>query len=126
MMDGEENSFCSPLITRLSLWHHIGNFADKIFYMQTEDNNQSQKDKRTDFFEKREMNMDITDADNQGTNAFTPIYLDDENVLQTPEEKQHDDSVDAQKNDKLEAIDIDAEKTTFDKMNDEERNGIGE
>lgn len=93
--------------------------------MQTE-NNQPQKDKRTDFFEKREMNMNTDDADNKGDNSFTPIYLNDENVLQTPEEKQHDESVNAQKADKLEAIDIDAEETTFDKMNDEERNGIGE
>ena len=99
--------------------------------MQTNENNQSSagndtKNKRTDFFEKREMNHDITDADNTGDESFTPIYLDDDNVLQTPEEKKHDESINAQKNDKLEAIDIDADETTFDKMNDEERNGIGE
>ena len=107
-------------------WHHIGKLWVKITTMQTEDNKQPQKDKRTDFFEKREMGMDTNDADNKGDNSFTPIYLNDDNVLQTPGEKQHDESVNAQKNDKLEATDIDADKTTFDKMNDAERNGIGE
>ncbi len=99
--------------------------------MQTNENSQPQaeqnsKDKRTDFFERREMNNDITDEDNKGDDSFTPIYLNDDNVLQTPEEKRHDESVNAQANNKVEAIDIDAEETTFDKMNDEERNGIGE
>lgn len=94
--------------------------------MQTEDNKQPQKDKRTDFFEKREMGIDANDADNKGDDSFTPIYLNDESVLQTPGEKQHDESVNAQKNNKLEAMDTDIEETTFDKMNDEERNGIGE
>lgn len=93
--------------------------------MQT-DNNQPQKDKSTDFFEKREMNMDSSDADNKGDGSFTPIYLNDENVLQTPQEKQHDESINPQQNNKLEAIDIDDEETIFDKLNDEERNGIGE
>ncbi len=111
------------------LWHYISNLNSKINYMQ-EDNKQSatedNKDKRTNFFEKREMNKGITDEDNAGNESFTPIYLNDDNVLQTPEEKKHDESTYAQKNDKLEAIDIDADETTFDKMNDEERNGVGE
>ena len=98
--------------------------------MQTQENtpatDKETKNKSTDFFEKREMNKDITDKDNAGDDSFTPIYLDDENVLQTPQEKQHDESVNAQKNDKVEATNIDAEETIFDKMNDEERNGIGE
>jgi hypothetical protein len=99
--------------------------------MQTEANNQqptsdNTKDKRTDFFEKREMNAAVNDDDNAGDSSFTPIYLDDENVLQTPEEKKHDESVNLQKNDSVEAINIDAEETTFDKMNDEERNGMGQ
>ncbi len=98
----------------------------EIFFMETQHNNQPAKDKRTDFFEKREMNADINDTDNAGDESFTPIYLDEENVLQTPEEKQHDENTDLKKNDKVEAVDIDAEETIFDKMNDEERNGVGE
>ena len=99
--------------------------------MQTNENNQPQteekaKNKSTDFFEKREMNNDITDEDNAGNEAFTPIYLNDNNILQTPGEKKHDEGVDTQKNDKMEAINIDTDETIFDKMNDEERNGIVE
>ena len=99
--------------------------------MQTNENNQPSEakkgtDKRTDFFEQREMNNDITDGDNAGNESFTPIYLNNDSVLQTPEEKKKDESINAQKNDKLESINVDAEQTTFDKMNDEERNGIGE
>ena len=45
------------------------------------------KNKRTDFFEKKEMNNEMNDADNAGDDTFTPIYLNDDNVLQTPEEK---------------------------------------
>lgn len=92
--------------------------------MPTEDNKQT-KDTRTDFFEKREMNADVDDKQNAGDDSFTPIYLNDENVLQTPEEKKHDESVNLQKNDKVEAIDIDAEETTFDKLNNEERDSSG-
>ncbi len=92
--------------------------------MPTEDNKQP-KDARTDFFEKREINANIDDKENAGDESFTPIYLDDENVLQTPEEKKHDESVNLQKNDKVEATNIDAEETTIDKLNDAERDSSG-
>lgn len=78
----------------------------------------SSKNKRTDFFEKREMNNEINDADNKGDESFTPIYLTDNSVLQTPEEKQHDEGVNAQQNNKLEAMDLDADETMLDKLND--------
>lgn len=99
--------------------------------MQTNENSQPSEekkatDRRTDFFEQREMNNDIKDDDNAGDESFTPIYLNDESVLQTPEEKQKDESTNAQEDDKLEAINIDSNETIFDKLNDEERNGIGE
>jgi hypothetical protein len=89
------------------------------------EDNIPQKDSRTDFFEKRETNANIDDKANAGDDGFTPIYLDDENVLQTPEEKQHDETVDPQKNDTVEATDIDNEETTFDKLNDSERDSSG-
>ncbi len=85
------------------------------------------KNKSTDFFEKREMNKEVTDADNAGDDTFTPIYLNDESVLQTPEEKKHDDSINAQQNDKVEVIDTDKDETTFDKLNDNsQRRGMNE
>ena len=97
--------------------------------MPTENNKTStganEQDKSREFFEKREMNQPANDADNAGDDSFTPIYLNDDNVLQTPGEKKHDESVDLQKNDTVEPIDIDAEETMFDKLNDAERNGSG-
>lgn len=87
----------------------------------------SGKNKRTDFLEKREMNNEVTDADNAGDEGFTPIYLDDENVLQTPEEKKQDESTNSQKNDKVEVIDTDKDETLFDKLNDNsQRRGMNE
>ncbi len=112
------------------LWHYIGNRVAKHCAMETQDNNKSsqqeQKDKRTDFFEKREMNLDTDDAANAGDESFTPIYLNEDSVLQTPEEKEHDERIDPQENDKMEAMEFDARETTFDKLNNEERNGVGE
>jgi len=96
--------------------------------MQTQDKNQPSvnneaKDKRTEFFEKREQNANLDDADNAGDDSFTPIYLNDETVLQTPEEKKHDESVDPQKNDKVETTDTNSGGTVFDRMNDEAGSG---
>ena len=64
------------------------------------------------------MNKEVNDADNAGDDTFTPIYLNDETVLQTPDEKKHDDSTHAQQNDKVEAINVDENETIFDKLND--------
>ncbi len=85
------------------------------------------KNKSTDFFEKREMNKDVTDADNAGDDSFTPIYLNDETVLQTPDEKKHDESIHAEQNDKMEVMDTDKDETMFDKLNDNaQRRGMNE
>lgn len=85
------------------------------------------KNKSTDFFEKREMNNEVNDADNAGDDTFTPIYSDDENVLQTPEEKEHDDSINPQQNDKVEVIDTGKDETLFDDLNDNaQRRGMNE
>ncbi len=87
----------------------------------------SGKNKSTEFFEKREMNNEVNDADNAGDDTFTPIYLNDESVLQTPGEKKHDDSINLQQNDKVEVIDTDRDETMFDKLNDNaQRRGMNE
>ena len=101
----------------------------KTSHMQTEENTQQhkgeEKKESTSFFEKREMNDEINDADTAAEDAFVPIYLDDDNVLQTSEEKKEDEGINPQQNDKMEAIDIDRNETEFDKLNDAERNGDG-
>ena len=89
------------------------------------ENNNEQKDARTEFLKKTEMNATIDDKDNAGDGSFTPIYLNSDTTLQTPSEKKHDESIDPQKNDKVESIDVDAEETTFDKLNNEERDSSG-
>ncbi len=94
---------------------------------KTQPADDSQKNKRTDFFEKIEMNNEVNDDDNAGDNSFTPIYLNDNNVLQTPEEKKHDEGINAQQNDKLEAVNPDANETLFDKLNNNaQRHGMNE
>lgn len=71
------------------------------------------------------MNADLDDKDNAGDDSFTPIYLNSDTTLQTPEEKKRDESIDPQKGDKVEATDVDIEETTFDKLNDAERDPNG-
>ncbi len=84
------------------------------------------QDKHINFLEKEETGANITDADNAGDDSFTPIYLDDDNTLQTPDEKRHDESVDPGKSTTMEASEDDLNDTAFDRMKGEERTNIGE
>ena len=84
------------------------------------------KDKRIDFLKKEEMGLERDDADNAGDEGFTPIYLNSDTTLQTPGEKQHDESVHPDKNTSVEASEDDLHDTTFDRMKNEERTNIGE
>ena len=64
------------------------------------------------------MGIDRTDEDNAGDNSFTPIYLDSDNTLQTPDEKKHDETVDPGKSTTIEASEDDLHDTLFDRMGD--------
>lgn len=87
--------------------------------------NSQQQGARNEFLKKEEMNANLTDKDNAGDDTFTPIYLNSDTTLQSPEEKKQDESINPQKDDKVEATDVDDEETTFDKLNDEERDPNG-
>jgi len=83
---------------------------------------EANREKHINFLEKEEMGLDITDADNAGDASFTPIYLDTDNTLQTPDEKQHDEKVHPGKNDRLEASEDDLDETMFDRLNSGDQN----
>lgn len=77
-------------------------------------------DKRTEFLKNEQMGMDPDKQDNAGDDTFTPIYLNDNTTLETPEEKQREESTVKPRADKLETYNEDLTKTEFDKMNDDE------
>ncbi len=79
---------------------------------------EANRDKHINFLEKEEMGLDRTDADNAGDASFTPMYLDTDNSLQTPEEKQHDEQVDPGKSRTVEASEDDLDETMFDRLKD--------
>jgi hypothetical protein len=79
---------------------------------------EANRDKHINFLEKEEMGNDITDADNAGDASFTPMYLDTDTTLQTPEEKQHDEQVDPRKSRTVEASEDDLDETMFDRLKD--------
>ena len=84
---------------------------------------EANRDKHINFLEKEEMGLDMTDADNAGDAGFTPIYLNtDNNTLQTPDEKRHDESVDPGKSKKVEASEDDLDETMFDRLKDDDTN----
>ena len=83
---------------------------------------EANQEKHINFLEKEEMGFDTTDADNAGDANFTPIYLEDDNTLQTPDEKQHDEQVDPGKSTKVEASDDDLDETLFDRLNKGDQN----
>lgn len=91
--------------------------------MDTQHNNQ-QEDARKEFLKKEAMGIEHTDEENAGTDSFTPIYLNSDTTLQTPEEKQHDESIDPGKNNTVEASEDDLNETSFDKMKDRGQAGI--
>ncbi|TKK69913.1 hypothetical protein FC093_07500 [Ilyomonas limi] len=83
---------------------------------------EANREKHINFLEKEEMGLDRTDADNAGDATFTPVYLDADNTLQTPEEKQHDEQVNPGKNTKVEASEDDLDETLFDRLNKGDKN----
>jgi len=83
---------------------------------------EANREKHIDFLEKEEMGLDITDADNAGDASFTPVYLDSDNTLQTPAEKQHDEQVDPDKSTTVEASEDDLDETLFDRLNKGDQN----
>lgn len=83
---------------------------------------EANREKHINFLEKEEMGLDRTDADNAGDANFTPIYLNADNTLQTPDEKQHDEQVDPGKNTTVEASEDDLDETLFDHLNKGDQN----
>lgn len=83
---------------------------------------EANREKHINFLEKEEMDMDITDADNAGDANFTPVYLDEDNTLQTPDEKRHDEQVHPGKNEKVEPSEDDLDETLFDRLNSGDQN----
>jgi len=78
---------------------------------------EANREKHINFLKKEEMGLDRTDEDNAGDASFTPIYLDSDNTLQTPDEKMHDEQVNPGKSTHVEASEDDLDETIFDKAN---------
>lgn len=83
---------------------------------------EANRDKHINFLEKEEMGQEITDADNAGDASFTPVYLDDDNTLQTPDEKKHDEQVSPGTGNRVEASEDDLDETMFDRLNKGDQN----
>jgi hypothetical protein len=87
---------------------------------------EASRDKHINFRKKEEMGIERTDEDNAGDASFTPIYLNSDTTLQTPDEKKHDESVNPGKSTHVEASEDDLHDTLFDRLGDnnpEQSNG---
>jgi hypothetical protein len=80
--------------------------------MENKDNNREQ--------EKREQ------APGSKGNDSTPIYLTGDSTLQTPEEDEHDKSIDARRNDTFEPSNDDLHETKADRLAGTDRAGTAE